>query len=442
MTDTVRRAGAFAAVGTYALVAPLLNQGAAIPFLAIAALAAFVISDGPLFELFARPGDHQESRLFGLAGFTLAAAGLALLATMPVFGLPIPVFVGAVLLVAYGNLAEMLIRDRRPSPGLATVGFGVGGFVGAAAGLYVWRNAPSTVFDLPSILFLASAGVLLAALLRSVLFGRDDPLVMLSAGLLTWLLSDLMADVHMQGVLSALAVTLLLGYVSYELGTTSIPGMLTGIFLGLLTLVLGGVGWFALLISFFAIGSLSTKFRYEEKKERGVAEENEGARGSGNVLGNSAVALFALLAFAAAPDKLPLAPEPFRYAFAGSVAAAMSDTLSSEIGGVFDNPRLITTFERVDPGTDGGVTWQGEVAGLAGAAVVAVIAVLAWQVTGVLGAVLVVVGGFIGMTVDSVLGATVEGSYVGNQSVNFLATLAGAVASGVLAVASGVVPLS
>ncbi|MFN7132546.1 MAG: DUF92 domain-containing protein [Myxococcales bacterium] len=33
----------------------------------------------------------------------------------------------------------------------------------------------------------------------------------------------------------------------------------------------------------------------------------------------------------------------------------MSDTLSSEIGGVFDSPRLITTLERVPPGTDGGV---------------------------------------------------------------------------------------
>ena len=45
----------------------------------------------------------------------------------------------------------------------------------------------------------------------------------------------------------------------------------------------------------------------------------------------------------------------------------MSDTLSSEIGGLFDRPRLITSFEPVDPGTDGAVSWQGELAGVVGA---------------------------------------------------------------------------
>ena len=42
------------------------------------------------------------------------------------------------------------------------------------------------------------------------------------------------------------------------------------------------------------------------------------------------------------------------------------------------------------------------------------------------GAALILACGFIGMTVDSVLGATVEGTVVGNQGVNALATLAAA----------------
>ena len=37
------------------------------------------------------------------------------------------------------------------------------------------------------------------------------------------------------------------------------------------------------------------------------------------------------------------------------------------------------------------------------------------------------------MTVDSVLGATLEGDRVGNEAVNFLATLSGAVVSVLLA---------
>jgi uncharacterized membrane protein len=43
------------------------------------------------------------------------------------------------------------------------------------------------------------------------------------------------------------------------------------------------------------------------------------------------------------------------------------------------------------------------------------------------GAGLVVVGGVTGMLVDSLLGATIEGRGLGNQAVNFLATLSGAV---------------
>ena len=46
---------------------------------------------------------------------------------------------------------------------------------------------------------------------------------------------------------------------------------------------------------------------------------------------------------------------------------------------------------------------------------------------------MIAVAGVVGMTVDSLLGATVEGGRIGNQAVNFLATLSGAVAAGALA---------
>jgi uncharacterized protein (TIGR00297 family) len=112
----------------------------------------------------------------------------------------------------------------------------------------------------------------------------------------------------------------------------------------------------------------------------------------------------------------------------------MSDTLSSEIGGLFDNPRLITTLRPVEPGTDGGVTWQGELAGVAGAVLIGVVTALLLPLADpVQGAAIVVLGGVGGMTVDSVLGATIEGERVGNQTVNFLATLSGALVSVALA---------
>jgi uncharacterized protein (TIGR00297 family) len=117
------------------------------------------------------------------------------------------------------------------------------------------------------------------------------------------------------------------------------------------------------------------------------------------------------------------------------MAAALSDTLSSEIGGLYDSPRLITTMESVPPGTDGGVTWQGEVFGVLGATVVAGVAFALLPDVGPVGAAVVTLGGFLGMTADSVLGATVEGQQFGNEAVNFAATLVGAVVSAVAALA-------
>lgn len=434
MTSTLRRAGGFAAVGTLSLAAPALGASAAVPFAVIAVLAAFVVHDGPVFELFARPGDYEDGRLNGLAGFALAAAGLALLATVPRRAMPMSVFVAAVVILAYGNVGEQFVAERWSDPFASAVGFTVVGFLAGVVGQIATRVAVEATVDAPVAAFLAATGALVAALLRSVLYQRDDPLVMLSVGLLLWLFIQFTVTITVVDVALALGITVGLGYLSYALGTASVPGMVTGVLLGLLTIILGGIGWFAVLISFFTIGGLSTKFRYDAKRDRGVAEDNDGARGSGNVLGNAAVALFAVLGFAAS-SILGLSGSLFLFAFTGSLATAMSDTLSSEIGSLYDNPRLITTLERVAPGTDGGVTWQGELAGVVGAAIVAAIAVALLPIgTPLVGGTVVFLGGVGGMTADSLLGATIEGDRIGNQAVNFFATLAGALVSMAFAV--------
>lgn len=440
MNGNLRRAGAFAAVGALALVVPALGGQptpwiaavlAAIPFVVVAGLALFAVGPGNrLFEALARPGDYEEGRLYSLAGFALAAAGLAIIASE--FGLPSYVYVGVMFIIGGGNVAGEAAKLRSSNNFVATSIFAVGGFVSGIAGellaLFVGglrTGATGVPVPMADLVFLAATGAITAALLRSMLFERDDPLVMVSVGLLLWLFVSLDLAVAPTRLGVGLVVTVLLGYVAYALGTASVPGMLTGVLLALLAIVLGGYGWFALLITFFGVGGLSSKFRYDEKARRGIAEANNGARGSGNVLANSAVALVAVLVFAASdsvgiPRELPL------FAFAGSVATALADTLSSEFGGLFDSPRLVTTFERVDPGTDGAVTWQGELAGVVGAGVIAAIAGLFFDLELATTAI-VLVGGVVGMTADSVLGATLEGDRLDNQGVNLLATLAGAV---------------
>ena len=388
------------------------------------------MTDGAGFRLFAYPWDEQDGQLTTLLGFALATTGLGVL--VPAFALPVGVFVAATLAVGYGDFGRRLVLEYYESEVAGHVGFVAVSFCGALLGQAVVAAALT-----PTMAFLAASASLLAGLLRAVLTERDYPYVLSSVALLCWLFAALAVSPSWTRVGVAVLLTVVFGGLSYAVGAASIPGMLTGVFLGVLAVVLGGYGWFAVLVTFFGVGGLSSQYRYEEKADLGVAEENDGARGSGNVLGNSLAALFALLGYAA-HAMLGVPAGVFVFAFAGSVATALADTLSSEIGTLYGPPRLITTFETVESGTDGAVTWQGELAGVGGAFVVAA---LAYGLLGVptAGAGIVAVGGLLGMTVDSLAGATLEGGAVGNQSVNFLATLSGGVACGLLAVAVGLV---
>ncbi len=123
-------------------------------------------------------------------------------------------------------------------------------------------------------------------------------------------------------------------------------------------------------------------------------------------------------------------------AFAGALGAATADTWASEIGRHSRTPpRLITNGSPVPAGTDGGMTLLGTAGGVAGAAVIAALAVAlgpramgpglahpGWS------EVVVAVAGVVGMLLDSLLGATLQGKvrWVDNDAVNLAATLTGA----------------
>ncbi|OYR44236.1 MULTISPECIES: DUF92 domain-containing protein [unclassified Halorubrum] len=451
MIRRLRRASTFAAVAALAALAPTLGDAAVVPFLAVAGLAFFGIRDGEWFETLALPGDREEERLYGLVAFSVAAAGLALFASLPRAPLPYEAFAAAALAVGGGRFGRELVGRSTTDEFPLVAGYvGVGAlaaFVGQVAvrlqtaalgvdgGFSLDGPVPAPGVDpagaaslataLPDLVFIASVAALTAALVRSLVFARDAHITVILVAFAVWGFLALDPAVTVPLVAFGLGVTVALGYISFALGTASVPGMLTGVLSALLAVVLGGVGWFLTLMSFYAVGGLASKYRFDEKAARGVAQENEGARGTGNVLANSAVALVALVGYAATAH-VALPPAPFALAFAGATATAMADTLSSEIGGLFDGPRLVTTLKRVDPGTDGAITWQGEFAGLAGALLVGGLAAVGMPLGDLVGGGVVVLAGVAGMTVDSLLGALVEGDRIGNQTVNFLATLSGA----------------
>jgi uncharacterized protein (TIGR00297 family) len=118
--------------------------------------------------------------------------------------------------------------------------------------------------------------------------------------------------------------------------------------------------------------------------------------------------------------------------FVTALVAGASDTVSSEIGKAFGRVTvLITSAQRVPPGTSGAVSLEGTAAGGAAAVALSLLAItLGLLPAGWLW--LVVIAATAGSLCESVLGATCEASAVlDNDQLNFLNTaLSALVAAG------------
>ncbi|MCU0224547.1 MAG: TIGR00297 family protein [Acidobacteria bacterium] len=232
----------------------------------------------------------------------------------------------------------------------------------------------------------------------------------------------------------ALGLNLAAAGLAYALKTVDLSGVAHGVLLGsTIWLCLGGPG-FAILLAFFVLGSAATKVGYRTKAKEGTAQEKGGRRGAAHAWANTgAPALFAALAFGAAQGN-----GLFRLAFVAALATAVSDTLGSEIGQAFGRRTfLITTFRPVPRGTDGAVSLEGTLAGIAGSLL---LGLLGWGLGLIDGAgvAIVVAAAFVGTTLESYLGAVLEqASLINNEAQNFLNTLAGGLAAILIAWLAG-----
>jgi uncharacterized protein (TIGR00297 family) len=180
-----------------------------------------------------------------------------------------------------------------------------------------------------------------------------------------------------------------------------------------------------MLLVFFVLGTACTKIGYAKKALLGIAQEKGGRRSARNALANTgAGVIFAFLAVATPHHAL------FTLALAAAFATAASDTVASEIGQAFGRTTyLVTNFKRVPAGTEGAVSFEGTLAGIATSTVPAAFAaatsMISWP-----GAAVVVAAAFLGTTLESYLGATLERTNtIDNEVVNFANTLAGGLAA-------------
>lgn len=198
----------------------------------------------------------------------------------------------------------------------------------------------------------------------------------------------------------------------------TLPGAITGLIIGLLIYEGTGLTGFTMLCLFFIAGSWATGWHKHEKN----LNEATTPRTSGQVWANGGVAaILSIIAFIK-PDLSPL----LLVMLTGSLASAMADTLSSELGMVYGKRFFnILTFKKDQRGLDGVISIEGTLIGLAGATLIGIVF---WLYTGFAKAILTIAfAGFIGNLADSVLGAALERKkLIGNNTVNFLNTLTGA----------------
>jgi uncharacterized protein (TIGR00297 family) len=323
----------------------------------------------------------------------------------------------------------------------------------AASFLAAWTlRLPGGAWTSPRILALTVPLSIFCALVETIPTTLDDNFTVPLAGAL---FLPLLADAPLQALASApwlpgrlavgAAVNAAIAVLAWRARSIDVPGAFSAALIGTAITASLGLPGLAVMIAFFVIGTLATKAGYRVKAARGIAQEKGGARGWRNAWANGGVAAFlAILAGAhlaleshgaSGGDGRGLL---LTIAYAAAVATAAADTCSSEVGKAWGRRTfLITSLRPVAPGTEGAISLEGTLGGLAGgllvAAVGAATGLYAWPAVAVVGS-----AGLLGSLAESVIGTVAERrGWLSNDLLNAVNTAIGAALAVALLHAAG-----
>lgn len=227
----------------------------------------------------------------------------------------------------------------------------------------------------------------------------------------------------MTGGVLAIGVFVILSYLS---GKIDLPGSLVGGVIAMGIFMGGGFFLLGLLLVFFVLGSLASHWRKAEKQKIGLAQESGGKRSVRHAISNGGVAgLCGLMAWL-----LPEYATVFVVMTAASLAAATSDTLSSELGNVYGRRFIdLIGMKPGQRGNDGVVSLEGSLFGIAGSGVIAGLFGFthSWDAA----VVVIFLAGIAGNIVDTLLGGTLQrAGHLTNDLVNLGCTVSSAVFAG------------
>jgi uncharacterized protein (TIGR00297 family) len=209
---------------------------------------------------------------------------------------------------------------------------------------------------------------------------------------------------------------IILGLVVYYFRFLDLSATLVAVFFGLLILITSKPAFLVVLIDFLILGYLISRFRYDEKKKRKIAEKRAGTRTINPVIANGVAPVFFSLVYNLDPWAAVLL-------FAGAIGGAVGDVFATEIGGLSD--RVYRPLAgRALVGDRGAVSMLGELGSLIGGSTLGLI--LAYLFSDYRLVFFSMLAAFIGSNIDSILN-----SYVPNitrSEVNVLATLVSGIA--------------
>ncbi len=381
-----------------------------------------------------RETDSRRGVAIGIVLYPLVVLVLIL-----IFWSDLEVVAAAWAILAFGDGMATIVGKSRGGARLpwnagkswaGSLAFWIFGTLGAAVALWWTLIHQEREIGFWFLVVAAASTALVAAFIESQPVDLDDNLSvpLLSAGFLWaflqsegfWATADPWAFLATAAIGAGLTLTL--AAAALPARAIDLSGAVAGVIIG--TVIYTFLGWRGLVVlaTFVVFGSAVTVPR--KGTNATPARDAGGRRGAGHAVANAGVPAV-LAVFAATTPHADL----YLAAFAGAFAAALSDTMSSEIGELRGRRTvLITTWAPVPPGTDGGVSLVGTLAGVAGALV---IAVLGWAVGfySAPGIAMVAFAGLLGTFADSLAGATLERrGLLDNHAVNLLNTLVGALA--------------
>jgi uncharacterized protein (TIGR00297 family) len=251
-------------------------------------------------------------------------------------------------------------------------------FGAVAAGLLcVWTlRLPAGAVFAPWVVAASLSVALACALVESLPLGLDDNLTVPLAGAVVVALvrearSGRLAGSEVEAALAGLALTAVFAAAAWRAHALDAAGAVSTAVIG--GLITAGLGWpgLAAIVTFFVAGTAATRLGYRRKAREGIAQERGGRRGWRSAWANGGVpAALALGALAAGPG----GRAAWALAYAAAVAAAAADTCSSEIGKAWGRRTVsLLSGRAVARGTQGGVSLEGTLGGIAGAALVALV---------------------------------------------------------------------